>query len=107
MLDAEIVETPVGKMKIKGVFRTERTSVIAGGEVTDGRVEPGVLARVVRGKEIIGEVKVESVQKEKMSVTELVEGEIGGLQLSTQHKIQLEIGDKLEFFKREEKRRSL
>ncbi|MBQ3468253.1 translation initiation factor IF-2 [Candidatus Saccharibacteria bacterium] len=107
LLDAEIVETPVGKMKIKGVFRTERTSVIAGGEVTDGRVEPGVLARVVRGKEIIGEVKVESVQKEKMSVTELVEGEIGGLQLSTQHKIQLEIGDKLEFFKREEKRRSL
>lgn len=107
LLDAEIVETPVGKMKIKGVFRTERMSVIAGGEVTDGRVEPGVLARVVRGKEIIGEVKVESVQKEKMSVTELVEGEIGGLQLSTQHKIQLEIGDKLEFFKREEKRRSL
>lgn len=107
LLDAEIVETPVGKMKIKGVFRTERTSVIAGGEVTDGRVEPGVLARVVRGKEIIGEVKVESVQKEKMSVTELVEGEIGGLQLSTQHKIQLEIGDKLEFFKKEEKRRSL
>ncbi|MBQ9029408.1 translation initiation factor IF-2 [Candidatus Saccharibacteria bacterium] len=107
LLDAEIVETPVGKMKVKGVFRTERTSIIAGGEVTDGKVEPGVLAKVVRGKDVLGEVKVESVQKEKMSVPELVSGEIGGLALSTEHKIQLEIGDKLEFFTREERRRSL
>lgn len=107
LLDAEIVETPVGKMKVKGVFRTERTSIIAGGEVTDGKVEPGVLAKVMRGKDVLGEVKVESVQKEKMSVPELVSGEIGGLALSTEHKIQLEIGDKLEFFTREERRRSL
>ena len=107
LLDAEVVETPVGKMKIKGVFRTERTSIIAGGEVTDGVCKPGVLAKVVRDKEIIGEVKVESVQKEKMDVTELVSGEIGGLALSTEHKIQLQIGDRLEFFTREEKRRTL
>ena len=107
LLDAEVIETPVGKMKIKGVFRTERTSIIAGGEVTDGVCKPGVLAKVVRDKEIIGEVKVESVQKEKMDVTELVSGEIGGLALSTEHKIQLQIGDRLEFFTREEKRRTL
>ncbi|MBQ9016945.1 translation initiation factor IF-2 [Candidatus Saccharibacteria bacterium] len=107
LLDAEIVETPVGKMKIKGVFRTERTAIIAGGEVTEGKCEPGVLARIIRGKEIIGEAKVESVQKEKMGVSELISGEIGGLALSTEHKIQLEIGDKLEFFTREEKRKEL
>ena len=107
LLDAEIVETEVGKMKVKGVFRTERTSIIAGGEVTDGRVEPGVRARIIHDKEIIGEAVVKSVQKEKMDVSELVSGEIGGLALSTEHKIALEIGDRLEFFTREEKRRSL
>ena len=107
LLDAEVVETEVGKMKVKGVFRTERTSIIAGGEVTDGRCMAGVLARIVRGKEVIGEAEVSSVQKEKMDVSELVSGEIGGLALTTKHKIQLEIGDKLEFFTREEKRRSL
>ena len=107
LLDAEVVETGVGKMKVKGVFRTERTSIIAGGEVTDGRCMAGVLARIVRGKEVIGEAEVSSVQKEKMDVSELVSGEIGGLALTTKHKIQLEIGDKLEFFTREEKRRSL
>ena len=106
-IDAEIVETEVGKMKVKGVFRTEKTAIIAGGEVTEGKCEAGVLARVIRGKEIIGEAKVESVQKEKMDVSELVSGEIGGLALSTEHKIQLEIGDKLEFFTREEKRKEL
>ena len=107
LLDAEVVETEVGKMKVKGVFRTERTSIIAGGEVTEGRCEAGTLARIVRGKEVIGEAEVSSVQKEKMDVSELVSGEIGGLALTTKHKIQLEIGDKLEFFTREEKRRSL
>ena len=107
LLDAEVVETEVGKMKVKGVFRTERTSIIAGGEVTDGRCMTGVLARVVRNKEVIGEAEVSSVQKEKMDVSELVSGEIGGLALTTRHKIQLEIGDRLEFFTREEKRRSL
>lgn len=107
LLDAEIVETPVGKMKIKGVFRTERTAVIAGGEVTEGRVEAGVMARAMRGKEVIGEGQVKSVQKEKMDVSELVSGEIGGLALTTERKLALEVGDKLEFFTREEKRRSL
>lgn len=107
LLDAEVVETEVGKMKVKGVFRTEKTSIIAGGEVTEGRCEAGTLARIIRGKEIIGEAEVSSVQKEKMDVSELVSGEIGGLALTTKHKIQLEIGDKLEFFTREEKRRSL
>ena len=107
LLDAEIVETEMGKMKVKGVFRTERTSIIAGGEVTEGRVEPGVRARLLHGKELLGEAVVKSVQKEKMDVPELVAGEIGGLALETEHKITLEVGDRLEFFTREEKRRSL
>ena len=37
LLDAEVVEEEVGEMKIKGVFRTERSSIIAGGEVLTGK----------------------------------------------------------------------
>ena len=107
LLDTEIIETETGKMKVKGVFRTEKTSIIAGGEVTDGRVEPGVRVRIIHDKEMVGEAVVKSVQKEKMDVSELVAGEIGGLALSTEHKLALEIGDRLEFFTREEKRRTL
>lgn len=107
LLDAEVVEEDVGEMKVMGVFRTERTSIIAGGEVLSGRVLPGVLGRAYRKKELVGEVEVESVQKEKVDVKELVEGEIGGLALKTEKKVQLEIGDRIKFFTREVKKRTL
>ena len=105
LLDAEIVETEVGELKVEGVFRTEKTAIIAGGEVVKGRVTEGLLGRVYHKKEMMGEVKVESVQKEKMDVKELVEGEIGGLALSTEKRIAMEVGDRIVFFTREQKQR--
>ncbi len=107
LLDAEIIETDTGEMKVLGVFRTEKTSIIAGGEVLKGDVKPEYKARVVRDKKIIGEVEVTSVQKEKMDVKELVSGETGGLALKTASKIDLQIGDRLKFFTRESKKRTL
>ncbi len=107
LLDAEIVEEEVGEMKVEGVFRTEKTSIIAGGEMLRGRVKTGVLARVMRNKEELGEVEVTSVQKERMDVPELTEKEIGGLALKTERKINLQIGDRLKFFTREMKKKTL
>ena len=107
LLDAEVVEEDKGEMVIKGVFRTEKNAIIAGGEVLDGTVAPKMLGRVIRKKEYLGEVEVESVQKEKIKVNELVAGEIGGLALKTDHKIVLEIGDKLKLFTREMKKKTL
>lgn len=107
LLDAEIIEEDKGEMKVLGVFRTEKTSIIAGGEVLKGDVKPTYLARVVRDKQYIGEVEVTSVQKEKMDVKELISGETGGLALKTANKIDLQIGDRLKFFTRESKKRTL
>ena len=107
LLDAEIIEEDKGEMKVLGVFRTEKTSIIAGGEVLKGDVKPEFLARVVRGKEYLGEAEVTSVQKEKIDVKELTAGETGGLALKTASKIDLQIGDRLKFFTRESKKRTL
>ncbi|MBO7720297.1 translation initiation factor IF-2 [Candidatus Saccharibacteria bacterium] len=107
LLDAEVVEEEIGEMKVEGVFRTEKTSIIAGGEMLRGRVKAGVLAKVVRNKEELGEVEVTSVQKEKIDVPELIEKEIGGLALKTEHKINLQVGDRLKFFTREMRRKTL
>lgn len=107
LLDAEIIEEDKGEMKVLGVFRTEKTSIIAGGEVLKGDAKPGFLARVVRGKEYLGEAEVTSVQKEKIDVKELTAGETGGLALKTASKIDLQIGDRLKFFTRESKKRTL
>ena len=107
LLEAEIIEEDKGKMKVKGVFRTEKTSIIAGGEVTEGDVKPGYLVRIVQGKKQVGEAEVTSVQMEKNKVDNLVAGETGGLALATKSKIDLAIGDRLEFFTRETKKRTL
>ncbi len=107
LLDAEIVEEDQGEMKVKGVFRTEKTAIIAGGEMLNGVVKPGMLARIIRNKEYIGEVEVTSVQKEKMDVKELAAGETGGLALKTEHKATVELDDRLKFFVRETRKKTL
>lgn len=107
LLDAEVIEEDKGEMKVLGVFRTEKTSIIAGGEVLKGDVKASYLARVVRDKTYLGEVEVTSVQKEKIDVKELTAGETGGLALKTENKLQLQIGDRLKFFTRELKKKTL
>lgn len=107
LLAPEVVETEVGKLTIKGVFRTLKEQVIAGGEVTTGKAMPNVLARVMRGGEQIAEVEVISVQRQQQEAKEVFEGEMCGLSLKTEKKLQVEEGDILEFFTRELVKRTL
>jgi len=107
MLAPEVVETEIGKLTIKGIFRTLKDTVIAGGEVTHGKVTTGLRARVFHGSEKIAEVEVTSVQRQQQEAKEVFEGEMCGLSLKTDKKILLEEGDKLEFFTRELVKRTL
>jgi translation initiation factor IF-2 len=101
LLAPEVVETEIGTLTVKGVFRTLKEQVIAGGEVTSGKAVANVLARVKRGDEQIAEVEVTSVQRQQQEAKEVFEGEMCGLSLKTTKKLLLEEGDKLEFFTRE------
>jgi translation initiation factor IF-2 len=107
LLAPEVVETEVGQLAIKGVFRTLKDVIIAGGEVTKGKVTANVLARVKRGGEQVAEVEVTSVQRQQQDAKEVFEGEMCGLSLKTDKKILLEVGDTLEFFTRELVKRTL
>ncbi len=107
LLAPEVVETEVGKLHVKGVFRTMKEQIIAGGEVTKGKVEPGVRARVLRDGEQIAEVEVEKVQRQQQEAKEVFAGEMCGLSLKTEKKLLLEEGDVLEFFTRELVKRKL
>jgi translation initiation factor IF-2 len=107
LLTPEVIETESGELSVKGVFRTIREEVIAGGEVTKGRVIPGLLAKVMRKKEEIAEVEITSVQREKLEVKEAVAGEMCGLSLKTQKKVTIEVGDRMIFFKRELRQKKL
>ncbi len=107
MLKPEVVETEVGKLTIKGIFRTLKDEIIAGGEVTSGKVSAGLLARAIRGNEQLAEVEVIKVQRQQQETKEVFEGEMCGLSLKIHKKLILEEGDKLEFFTRELVKRTL
>lgn len=107
MLAPEVVETELGKLTVKGVFRTMKEEVICGGEVTTGKVMANVLVRVKRGDEQLAEVEVTSVQRQQQEAKEVFEGEMCGLSLKTTKKLLVEEGDKLEFFTRELVKRTL
>lgn len=107
LLAPEVVETEVGALEVKGVFRTLKDMVIAGGEVTRGKVAPGLLVRAKHGDEQLAEAEVTSVQRQQVEAKEVFEGEMCGLSLKTTKKLQLEPGDTLEFFTRELKKRTL
>jgi len=107
MLAPEVVETEVGALKILGVFRTTKDNVICGGEVTKGKVSPGSLVRIVRDKEQVAEAEVTHVQRQQQEAKEVFEGEQCGLELKTTGKLLVEVGDRIEFFTRELKKRTL
>ncbi len=107
LLGEEVVETDMGEMKVMGVFRVTKTELIAGGQMLKGKLVPGALVRVKHGKDVIGEAEVESVQKERIDAKELIENEVGGLAMKTEKKINLVVGDRLEFFTREKRQRKL
>jgi len=107
LLAPEVVETQIGTLSVKGVFRTMKDEVIAGGEVLSGKVVPNVLVRAKRGDEVLAEVEITKVQRQQQEAKEVFEGEMCGLSLKTTKKLQLEVGDTLEFFTRELVKRTL
>lgn len=107
MLAPEVVETELGRLKVKKVFKTTQKEVIAGGEVTTGMLRSPAKVKVVRNKETIVEVEATRLQRGPQEVKEVQLGEECGVTLETDSKLVLQEGDNLEFFTRELKERSL
>lgn len=107
LLAPEVVENELGRLVVKGVFKTGKDEIICGGEVTKGKVVSGCLAKVIRDKEELAEVQVTSVKRGAQEVKEVLEGEMCGLQLKLNQKLVIEEGDRLEFLTRETVTRTL
>ena len=101
LLSPEVVEAELGRLVVKGVFKTTRTDIICGGDVTKGKLEAPALARIYRGDELLGEVEVTNLRRGPQDAKEVFEGESCGISLKTKHRIDLELGDRIEVFRRE------
>ncbi len=107
LLAPEVVETELGRLVVKGVFKTTKSEVICGGEVTKGKLTVPALAKVMRGNEQIAEVEVTNLKRGPQDTKEVVEGEMCGMSLKTESKLDLQVDDRLELIKREVVERSL
>ncbi len=107
LLLPQVVETDLGNLIIRGIFNTTKANVICGGEVTTGKLSLPALARVKRGKELIMEAELTNLKRGPTDVKEINAGEMCGLSLKTASRLDLELGDRLEVFRREVKQRHL
>jgi translation initiation factor IF-2 len=107
LLAPEVVETEVGRLVVRGVFKTTKTEIICGGEVTKGKLTAPSLARVMRDSEQLAEVEVTNLKRGPQDTKEVFEGEMCGMNLATTSKLELQEGDRIEVFTRETVARSL
>ena len=107
LLAPEVVETDLGRLVVKGIFKTTKTEVICGGEVTKGKLIHPALARVMRGKELIAEGEETGLKRGPVEAKEVQEGEMCGMSFKSKSRVDVQEGDHIEFFTRELKTRSL
>ncbi len=101
LLAPEEIEHELGRLQVKGVFKTTKTEVICGGEVTSGKLSLPAFARIMRGKEQIAEAQLTNLKRGPQDAKEVVEGELCGMNLATISKVQIEEGDEVIIFTKE------
>ena len=107
LLAPEVIETDLGRLKVKKIFKTTQKEIIAGGEVTVGTIAAPAKVRVVRDKETVSDVEAIRLQRGPQEVKAVEKGEECGVTLSTDSKLNLAEGDNLEFYTVELKERTL
>lgn len=107
LLSPEIIETDLGRLVVKGIFKTTRSEVICGGEVTKGKLVAPALARVMRDGEELMEVEITGLKRGSAEAKEIFEGEMCGMSVSTTQRLELQEGDHIELFTREAVQRQL
>jgi translation initiation factor IF-2 len=96
LLEPEKVETLVGKLEIREVFRISKIGNIAGCMVLEGKIHKNNSIRVIREDVVIFDGKIKSLRRLKDDVTEVLAGFECGVLLDGFNDIQ--IGDQLETY---------
>jgi translation initiation factor IF-2 len=85
-----------GKAEIKVPIKVPRIGFIAGSQVMEGKVTRNSVARIYRGKELLGETRIASLRRFKDDVKEVAQGYECGIELESFQ--GFEAGDVIESF---------
>jgi translation initiation factor IF-2 len=101
LLAPEVVEKELGRLLVKGVFKTTKTEVICGGEVTKGKLSAPAMARILRDGQPLAEAEVVNLRRGPQDTKEALEGEMCGMSLKTSARLNVAEGDEVAVFSRE------
>ena len=105
MLAPEVREEIVGLAEVRDVFRVRRFGAIAGCLVVEGTMRRNLPIRVLRDEVVIFEGELESLRRFKEDVTDVVSGTECGIGVRSYDDVQ--VGDKIEVFRRVEMERTV
>ncbi len=101
MLEPTYVEVIDGRAEVRAVFSAAKGVKVVGVYVTEGKVTRGASVRVRRQEQVVCESTVSSLKRFKDDVKEVAAGYECGIGI--QNFTEFEVGDILEFFRKEEK----
>lgn len=107
----EIVRKDLGKLEVLGIFKTEKKAMILGGKVVSGVISLDLQKKIItkiivtRASEYVTEGILEELQSGKQIVKSVVSGNECGLRFIGRPDIL--VGDILEFYTEEKKKRVL
>lgn len=108
LLKPEEVIEQQGRLLVKGVFKTTKTELICGGEVTKGRLVAPAYANIFRDEEQIAkDLPVINLKHGPTDTKEVLSGEMCGISLATEARIDVQEGDRIEVYTSEIKQRTL
>ena len=99
LLEPSYVEVTVGRAEVRAVFSRGKKTKVAGVYVTEGKAIRGIPVRVIHQQEVVSESVVNSLKRFKDDVKEAASGYECGVGIEDFNEFQ--IGDILEFFRRE------
>jgi translation initiation factor IF-2 len=107
LLSPEIVEKDLGRLLVKGIFKITKNDIICGGEVTKGKLTVPCIVKIFRDKLEIAEAEATLLKRGPVETSEVFEGEMCGVSIKTASRVDLQEGDRIEFFTREAVARTL
>ena len=107
LLSPEIIEKDLGRLLVKGIFKITKNDLICGGEVTKGKLTVPSLVKIFRGNDEIAEAEATLLKRGPVETSEVQTGEMCGVSIKTVSRVDLQEGDRIEFFTREAVARTL
>ena len=107
LLTDEIVRSDIGRLVVKGIFKIAKDEIICGGEVTKGKLLVPANVDIYRGDNLIASALATKLQRGPQEAKEVQSGEMCGVSLVTEARIDIQEGDRMEFYQEETITRTL